>query len=487
MVQQRSPGQQLEDAASIHGLLARPSPHGHIVQFYDDDQVLIEGIARFASTGVRCVQPIVLIASARRRAAITARLRLDGIDVERITMTGQLVAVDAVETLAAFMDGETPSWDRFRHTIGGLLERSAGGRGACVRAYGEMVDLLWQRGARAAAIQVEQFWNDIARLHTFSLLCGYAMGNFVRTSDAEALEHVCRAHGHIIPPEPYAILDADGRGHQLAVLQQRARALDAEIAARQALEVELAAALAREARSAELWARYHELLVGLLGHDLRNQLGAVMMNAGYIARLRLGDTPDRNASRITASAARMSRMIDQLLELTQIWLGGVALDPVALDLAALCRGVTDELEADHPAWSIVVETLGDPAGTWDVNGLVRVVSNLAGNAIAHGTGACQIALRIDGRAAAEVVVEVHNGGMIAPRLAASLFEPEAGNKQRHKADGLGLGLYLSKQIIVAHGGTIALHSNERDGTTVRVVLPRHPIARSASPAPGPAG
>jgi signal transduction histidine kinase len=298
--------------------------------------------------------------------------------------------------------------------------------------------------------------------------------SFARISEAETREHVCRAHGHVMPAESYANLDAD-RGRQLAALQHCADALDAEIAHRQALEVELAAALDREARGAELGARYHDLLVGLVGHELRNQLGTVMMNADYIARLKLGATPDRNASRITTSAVRMSRMIDQLLDFTRIWVTGVTLDPVAFDLAALCNRIKDELEAEHPAWSILIETLGETAGSWDVNGVVRVLSNLLTNAIAHGTGARQIALRIDGRAAGEVVVEVHNGGAIAPRLVASLFEPGWADKPRHKADGLGLGLFISKQIVVAHGGTIALSSSECQGTTVRLVLPRRPI------------
>ncbi|MEO7731754.1 MAG: HAMP domain-containing sensor histidine kinase, partial [Kofleriaceae bacterium] len=370
-----------------------------------------------------------------------------------------------------------PSWERFRHTIGGLIER---GGGTCVRAYGELVDLLWARGARAAAIQIEQFWNDLARSHAFSLLCAYGMGHFAHSDAAEALERVCEAHNHVIPAELYATLDADDRGHQLVVLQQRARALDSEIAARRACEAELAAVRAHQDRAAARGRRYRELLAGLLGHDLRNQLGAVMMNAEYIARRNRGDLPDRNASRITTSAARMSRMIDQLLDFTGASVGGgVELVPAPCDLAELARRIKDELEDEHPAWSVGVELLGATAGTWDVNGLERVLSTLAGNAIAHGTGACQIALRIDGAAAAEVVVEVHNGGAIAPRLAAALFEPAWGNKPRHKADGLGLGLFIAKQIVVAHGGTIAVSSNAHHGTTVRLTLPRHPTTHGS--------
>ena len=211
----------------------------------------------------------------------------------------------------------------------------------------------------------------------------------------------------------------------------------------------------------------------LLGHDLRNPLGAVMMNAECIARLNLGDAVSRNASRITISAVRMSRMIDQLLDFTRIWVGGgVVIEPVALDLAGLCHRIKAELEADNPAWSVRIELIGDTTGTWDANGITRVVSNLAGNAITHGTGVCQIALRVDGSAARELVLEVHNGGAMAPALAAALFEPSWANKPRHKADGLGIGLFLCKQIVVAHGGSIAVSSNEHHGTTVRLTLPR---------------
>jgi signal transduction histidine kinase len=198
----------------------------------------------------------------------------------------------------------------------------------------------------------------------------------------------------------------------------------------------------------------------------------VKQRSSDIARLNLGDKPTRNAGRISMTAVRMSRMIDQLLDFAQIWVGGgLVLAPAWVELAPLCARVRDELEADHPAWAIVVETVGDTAGPWDADGVLRVLVTLVGNAITHGAGA-QVALRVDGAAASELVIEVHNAGVIPSRIAATLFEPRGADKPRSRADGLGLGLFISRQIVEAHGGTIAISSSEPRGTTARVTLPR---------------
>jgi uncharacterized protein len=104
--------------------------------------------------------------------------------------------LDADDTLAAFMVDGMPDQHRFRDTLVPVIERACGGRRDCVvRAYGEMVDVLWKRGQTVAATRLETLWNMLANSHAFSLLCGYSMGNFYK---AAAVDEICSHHTHVV-------------------------------------------------------------------------------------------------------------------------------------------------------------------------------------------------------------------------------------------------------------------------------------------------
>jgi hypothetical protein len=123
---------------------------------------------------------------------------------------GFLFELDAVETLARFMhEGDEPDPYEFSEVIGGMLQQIAGRRaGRIIRAYGQMVDVLWQAGAHVAAVRVEVLWNQLAATHRFSLLCGYSMGNFYQDG---ALGDICRQHTHVVSAdgESARVPDAD--------------------------------------------------------------------------------------------------------------------------------------------------------------------------------------------------------------------------------------------------------------------------------------
>jgi hypothetical protein len=123
-------------------------------------------------------------------------LRARAFDVEQLQSTGDLVLVDADAALREFMINGMPNGTRFRHTIGPLLEKACQGRPSrAVRAYGEMVDILWKQGHTVAATRLEMLWNDLAKTHEFSLLCGYCMGSFYK--DAEVRD-ICDQHTHVV-------------------------------------------------------------------------------------------------------------------------------------------------------------------------------------------------------------------------------------------------------------------------------------------------
>jgi signal transduction histidine kinase len=223
------------------------------------------------------------------------------------------------------------------------------------------------------------------------------------------------------------------------------------------------------------------LFLGVLGHDLRNPLGAIQGSAYYLLRKeRLDGAQTKAVTRIVNSSARMEQMVSDLLDFTRTRLGrGLPIMPAAADLCEVCRQVVDELGAFHPERSLLLDCTGDLSGSWDTARIGQMLSNLVANAVQHGEPHMPITInaRADGD---HVVVEVHNEGPpIAPEAQETIFQPlmrgrAQQTKRRERTSGLGLGLYISHQIALAHRGSIAVASSEKDGTTFIVRLPRRP-------------
>ena len=184
------------------GLLGRPLPGDHVVRFYEDEGFLLDAVAHFTAAGLATGEPVLLVATDAHRVAFLDRLRRNQCNVDAAIASGQLVLLDAQQTLLRFMVGDEPDWTRFRDTVGPVLEACRSGRaGNRVRVFGEMVDLLWRGGNHTAAIRLEDLWNELARRQSFTLLCAYSMGNFYMPGDAELFDQVCGRHTHIIPPD----------------------------------------------------------------------------------------------------------------------------------------------------------------------------------------------------------------------------------------------------------------------------------------------
>jgi len=167
--------------------------HFHAVRFYEDDTSLCRIVSGFIAEGIAIGQPALVIATGAHNACILDNLRTSGIDVATLEANHQLLVLDAREMLNLFMEDGLPSPERFRDVATAALQRVAGDRSQTIRAYGEMVDLLWKDGQSAASIKVEMLWNHLAGTHDFSLLCGYAMGNFYKDV---TIDDVCRHHTH---------------------------------------------------------------------------------------------------------------------------------------------------------------------------------------------------------------------------------------------------------------------------------------------------
>jgi DcmR-like sensory protein len=177
--------------------LAGHEPHGHAAQVYADPSELAQSVSAYLAIGFELGEPAVVVATPEHLSVFMAALAEAGWDKARIDQAGLLAVADAAENLGAIMDGgDTPSKRVFEEVVGGLLDRFPGRH---VRAFGEMVDLLSREGRNAAAIALENLWNDVGRRRDFSLLCGYHLNVFDRAAQAGVLPDVCRTHSHILP------------------------------------------------------------------------------------------------------------------------------------------------------------------------------------------------------------------------------------------------------------------------------------------------
>jgi PAS domain S-box-containing protein len=224
---------------------ARRQAEQHWVQFYETDGFLAGEVTRFIADGLLAEEPAVIIATKAHRDAFTVRLRAQDLDGSQLEDASRLVMLDAEDTLAKFMVDGVPRWERFEHVVGGVLARlSVAFPGKSIRAYGEMVDVLWRRGEQDAAIHLEEMWNDLRGRYEFKLLCAYVMDSFYKEV---GIPRICATHSHVLPPERRVVEDPRS-------IADTVQSLIAEIARRNEVEQALRDAL-RRAWQAEETAR----------------------------------------------------------------------------------------------------------------------------------------------------------------------------------------------------------------------------------------
>ncbi len=230
-------------------------------------------------------------------------------------------------------------------------------------------------------------------------------------------------------------------------------------------------------------AALQERFIAILGHDLRNPLNAVAMAAQRLKQAEVSERWAKSVDYILSGAARMTRLIDQLLDIARTRRSGgipVRLQP-GTDLGEIVQAAVDELCAANPRTEIVVNRHDTIVGAWDPDRLAQVVSNLVGNATVHGAGRVDVHVK---RAGDDAVLEVHNGGPpipadMVPRMFEA-FQRLAADDATARPGGLGLGLFIADRIVAAHGGRIAVHSSEEEGTTFAVTIPASPKTVSSA-------
>ncbi len=249
-----------------------------------------------------------------------------------------------------------------------------------------------------------------------------------------------------------------------------------EIADRAALAIENARLFQQQQEAV----RVRDDLVAVVSHDLRNPISAISMSASVLLkRDELQDWQARGLGRISSAADRALRLIRDLLDSTQARVGGIPVERRALDFHELARHVVEEVQLAHPERHIDFQTGGDAHGAWDADRMAQVITNLVGNAVQHSPGGTPVRVGSwveDG----QVLLEIHNEGPPIPaEMLPTLFEPfRRGRSPGGGMGSVGLGLYISRQLVEAHGGTIEVRSEEGEGTTFTVRLPRSSIAEA---------
>ncbi|HYY70742.1 MAG TPA: PAS domain S-box protein [Terriglobales bacterium] len=207
----------------------------HSVQFYSDDKFLLDALSRFIGSALGAGDAGIVIATPEHRTELAGRLSGRGLDVVLAVEQGRYIALDAAETLSQFLVDGWPDEKSFVELIGGVISQAKAaaerehGRAAM---FGEMVALLWAEGKTEAALRLEQLWNQIAHSHSFSLVCAYPLSKFYREDHGEAFMKICDEHSAVFPVESYALASEEERLRIVAQLQQRALALEDEIARR---------------------------------------------------------------------------------------------------------------------------------------------------------------------------------------------------------------------------------------------------------------
>jgi len=456
----------------------------HIVRYYEDDAALVAEVGQLVAAGLAAGQPAVVIATPSHRDGLERRLKSQRVSVAEARRSGRYIPLDAAETLARITSDGWPDPVKFGEIVGGTVGRaSAVSRAAHVVAFGEMVALLWADGRRDAAIRLEELWNDLAKSHSLALLCAYPIAAFGLHSDAESFASVSGLHGEVQPTEAFTDLgETVERLRAVATLQQKAAALETELARRKALELELQA---KVEQLADVDRRKDEFLA-MLGHELRNPLAPVSA-ALEVMRLR-ADDPQRvgNAREVVErQIAQMTRLVDDLLDVSRITRGQIELRDESVALAALveravevARPIIDErghrLSLDLPESPVTFRG--------DRSRLEQVFANLLSNAAKYTDvgGRIWLRARIDGD---RLVVSVRdNGEGLSPELRERVFDlfvqgPDTRSMAR---GGLGLGLTLVRQLVQLHRGTIEAQSDGPGrGSEFVVRLPYAPAIATA--------
>jgi hypothetical protein len=173
------------------------APTNHVLQIYETDEVFINSLAGFVGGGINANDACIVIATDKHLKALETRLEDYGVHVNTLISEGRYLPFRAEETLSKFMVDGWPDESLFMNTISGVIKEARGKYKRGIRAFGEMVAILWAQGNNGATVQLEHLWNEFCQKEAFSLFCAYPKTGFT-VNMSESIEHICCAHSKII-------------------------------------------------------------------------------------------------------------------------------------------------------------------------------------------------------------------------------------------------------------------------------------------------
>jgi signal transduction histidine kinase/CheY-like chemotaxis protein len=473
----------------------------HVVGFYDSEWYLCDAVGRFLRDGLEAGEALFVIATSRHRDTFERALAISGVDIQAAKQRGQLTTLDAEETLSRLMIGGlstgTLDSEEGKRVIGALIEGGpSGGRFSGVRIYGEMVDLLSHRDNHAGAIQLEALWNELADTYSFRLYCAYLLGNFAHASDVVPFQAICKLHSQVFPLESFDELTSlKEQRSQIAVLQQRARALEAEVVERQRIEKTLRQ---RERELNEERQRLREIdrrkdqFLAMLGHELRNPLNPIL-TAIATMDARGDEASKKERDIIRRQAEHLAVLIEDLLDISRVTSGKVVLRKEPTELTSIVAQAVELADPLIQERAHLLEVVVPEEGLLiqaDPVRLAQVIGNLLTNAAKYTDPGGYIAVSAE-RQDDQIVLEVHDNGIgIAPAMLPTIFEPfvqgESCPSLNRPQGGLGLGLALARNFTHLHGGSVSAHSDGLGkGSRFVVRLPALPASVSVDQPPRP--
>ncbi|MBA2528262.1 MAG: response regulator [Pyrinomonadaceae bacterium] len=453
----------------------------HFVQFYEADAFLLNSLSGFIGAAINSGDGALVVATDAHREGLDELLRANGLDLISAKARGQYVSLDAAETLSQFMVDGSPEPRRFNKVIGNVIESVTDGR-TCVRAFGEMVALLWAEGNYAAAIRLEELWSDLQKNYSFSLFCAYPMNGFSGEKFVQPLTGVCTAHSRVIPAEGYAdLVNHDDRLRAIIQLQQKAKTLQAEIRQREEAQEELRASLVREqmARAeAESANRMKDEFLATVSHELRTPLNAIM---GWSHMLRSGRLDQATMARafetIDRNAKSQAQLIEDILDASRVITGRLRLNLGPVDVASVINSAIDSVQLAADSKGIQLEVTLDPSvrhTLGDSSRLQQVVWNLLANAIKFTPSGGRVEVRVERANAALQVCVSDTGQGISAEFLPFIFDRfrQADSTSTRAHGGLGLGLSIVRHLVELHGGSVEAQSaGLGSGTTFLIRLP----------------
>ena len=478
----------MEDAAkSNHAPRADWTEMGdrdHFVQFYETDGFLLNSLCGFIGKSLRSGDGALVVATEAHRKGLDELLEINGLDVAGAKSRGCYVSLDAAHTLAKFMVNGAPDPELFNNVIGRVIAGVTDGR-ARTRAFGEMVALLWAEGNFPAAIRLEELWNELQQVHSFSLFCAYPMQQFGGERFTEAHTSVCDVHSRVIPAESYAsVTDLDARLRAIALLQQKARSLEIEVKERRLVEDRLRFALAGEqiARAeAETANRLKDEFLATVSHEIRTPLNAII---GWSHLLRSGRldpaTIARAVETIDRNAKVQAQLIEDILDVSRVITGKLRLRDEPVDIASVINAAIDSVQLAIESKDLNLEITLDPSArhtTGDAGRLQQVIWNLLSNAIKFTPSGGHVQVSVK-RANSHMQIRVSDTGQgISPDFLPFIFDRfrQADGTTTRNHGGLGLGLAIVRHLVELHGGSIKAESGGgAQGSTFTITLPLAP-------------